>query len=94
LWRHGWRRWPYGPYGHFGYDPFFAHTTVSIVTVATLAIDMFDAETKQPIWHGHATRVVGRDDIHPTDIQRMVDAILAEFPPGSPGLANVPAPLP
>lgn len=85
LWRHGWGRWPY--YGPFGYDPFFAYTTVSIVTEATLAIDMFDAETKQPIWHGHATRVVGRDDIHPTDIQRMVDAILADFPPSLTGVA-------
>lgn len=87
LWRHGWRRWPYGP---FGYDPFFARPMVSIVTEATLAIDMFDANTRQPIWHGHATRVVGRDDIHPTDIQRLVDAILANFPPSPPGLANVP----
>jgi hypothetical protein len=86
LWRHGWRRWPYGP---FAYDPFFARTTVSTVTEATLAIDMFDAATKQPIWHGHTTRVVGPDDIHPADIQRMVDAILADFPPG---LANVPQP--
>jgi hypothetical protein len=86
LWRHGWRRWPYGP---FAYDPFFARTTVSTVTEATLAIDMFDAETKQPIWHGHTTRVVGPDDIRPADIQRMVDAILADFPPA---LANVPQP--
>jgi hypothetical protein len=86
LWRHGWRRWPYGFYGPFGYDPFFAHTTVSTVTEATLAIDMFDAGTKQPIWHGHTTRIVGRNDIHPADIQHMVGVILAEFPPG---LVNV-----
>ena len=91
LWRHGWRRWPYGP---FGYDPFFARTTVSIVTEATLAIDMFDAETKRAIWHGHTTRVVGRDDIHPTDVQHMVDAILADFPPGLAGVAAVAPPQP
>ena len=91
LWRHGWRRPPYGP---FGYDPFFARTTVSTVTEATLAIDMFDARTKQPIWHGHAIRMVGRDEIHPTDIQSMVDAILADFPPSPPGLPNVPSSLP
>jgi hypothetical protein len=90
LWRPGWRRWPYGFYGPFGYDPFFARTTVSTVTEATLAIDMFDAETNQPIWHGHTTQIVGRDDIDPADIQHMVGVILADFPPG---LANVPQSL-
>jgi hypothetical protein len=90
LWRPGWRRWPYGFYGPFGYDPFFARTTVSTVTEATLAIDMFDAETNQPIWHGHTTQIVGRDDIDPADIQDMVGVILADFPPG---LANVPRSL-
>lgn len=82
-WRPGWRHRPFGP---FGYDPFFdpflARPVVRTVTEGTVALDMFDAETKQPIWHGHASSLVARDDIHPADIQRMVDAVLAGFPPG------------
>jgi hypothetical protein len=87
LWRHGWRHRPFGP---FGYDPFFyGRPIVRTVTEGTVAVDMFDPETKQPIWHGHASRVVRRDDIHPADIQRMVDAVLAGFPPAPPRMARL-----
>ncbi len=85
-WRHGYRHRPFGP---FGYDPFFGRTTFRTVTEATVAVDMFDAETKQPIWHGHASRVVARDGIDPADAQRMVSAILADFPPGPPNVARL-----
>lgn len=97
LWRRDWRAWPYGP---FGYDPFFARPIVRTVTEGTLAVNMFDADTKRPIWHGHVTRVVGRNDIRPVDIQRMVDALLAEFPPSptippnTVGVAGILPPLP
>ena len=84
LWRHGWRYRPYGPFGYDPFfDPFFGRTVIRTVTEGTHAIDMFDAKTKRPIWHGHVTRPVARDDIHPADIQRLVDAVLADFPPGS-----------
>jgi hypothetical protein len=95
FWGLGYRHRPFGYYGMFGYDPFFGRTTVRTVTEGTVAVDMFDAGTKQPIWHGHASRVVARDDIHPADIQRMVNAVLADFPPGPPsmgGPAGVPPP--
>ena len=81
-WRPGWRHRPFGPFGYDPFfDPFFARPIVRTVTEGTVAVDMFDAETKQPIWHGHASSVVARDDIHPADIQRMVNAMLANFPP-------------
>ena len=85
-WRRGHRHRPFGP---FGYDPFFGRTTVRTVTEGTVALDMFDAETRQPIWHGHASRVVGRDDIHPADVERMVSAVLADFPPGPPNTVRL-----
>lgn len=91
-WRRGFRHQRFGP---FGYDPFFGRPTVRTVTEGTVAVDMFDAETKQPIWHGHASRLGARDDIHPGDVQRMASAVLADFPPGPPdrrGAADVPLP--
>ena len=47
-----------------------------------LAIDMYDAGSKNPIWHGWASQSVrGGDQANPTKlIDRAVKAILANFP--------------
>lgn len=88
-WRHSWRHRPFGPFAYDPFfDPFFGRPLVRTVTEGTIAIDMFDAETKQPIWHGHASSMVARDDISPADVQGMVDAVLADFPPRGAGEAS------
>ncbi|HET9863351.1 MAG TPA: DUF4136 domain-containing protein [Steroidobacteraceae bacterium] len=49
----------------------------------TLAIDVFDARSNQPVWHGWATkRITDRDVENAAQlIPQAVAAILADFPP-------------
>ena len=48
----------------------------------TLAIIIFDAERRSPVWHGWATKTISTQDRrNPTPvIDKVVAAILAEFP--------------
>ena len=75
-----WYRPWWGPYGGFTY--------VSYYDEGSLVLDVIDAETKEMVWRGIATRVV-RDYRTPDDMQRdindAVGRILEKFPPGSPG---------
>ncbi len=58
---------------------------VYMYTEGILAIDVFDNETRQPVWHGWAKkRITGTDIKDPASaIDAAVAAILAHFPPGS-----------
>jgi len=49
----------------------------------TLAIDIFDQASHQPIWHGHTSkRITESDRANPVPIiNEAVNAILAKFPP-------------
>lgn len=49
----------------------------------TLSIDIFDARTHRPVWHGWARKELTRADIEhsASSIREAVDAILARFPP-------------
>lgn len=74
---------PYGRYGRYGglgarYDRPVAQN----YTEGTLAIDVFDGETRRAVWNGSATKIVSESDERPAQIQEIVDAILADFPPG------------
>ncbi len=52
-------------------------------TEGMLAVDVFDNESRQPVWHGWARkRITGRDIEDPeASIDEAVEAILADFPP-------------
>jgi hypothetical protein len=56
---------------------------VSTYREGTLAIDIFDGRTNQPVWHGWATkRITERDVANAAEqIPIAVAAILARFPP-------------
>jgi hypothetical protein len=56
---------------------------VSTYREGTLAIDVFDGRTNQPVWHGWATkRITERDVANAAEqIPIAVAAILAKFPP-------------
>jgi hypothetical protein len=71
---------PYGSYDPYR-GPYGARTTVTSYTQGTLAIDMFDVQTRRPIWHGRATKIVQDSDDRPEVIQEIVDSVLADFPP-------------
>jgi hypothetical protein len=49
----------------------------------TLAIDVFDAHTHRPVWHGWAKKELSSKDIEqPTEpISKAVSSVLAKFPP-------------
>lgn len=49
----------------------------------TLAIDVFDAHTHRPVWHGWAKKELSSKDIEqPAEpISKAVSAVLAKFPP-------------
>ncbi len=72
---------PYGRYGGVGtrYGPPIATN----YTEGTLAIDIFDSQTRRPVWNGTATKIVNESDDQPDEIQRIVNAVLADFPPGA-----------
>jgi len=78
------------PLGYRGRRPWSARyfgtgADVTTYTEGTLAIDIFDNGSRQPVWHGWARkRITGGDieDPAPT-IDAAVRAILAGFPPDS-----------
>ena len=74
---------PYGPYGRYGaYGGDYRGTTIINYTEGTLAIDVFDSRTQRPVWNGTATKIVDEGDGRPEVIQRIVNSVLADFPPG------------
>jgi hypothetical protein len=75
-WGWGERRWWGGPY--WG-DPVDVHQ----YREGTLSVDVFDAHSHRPVWHGWAKKELSDDDIeHSTGpVQSAVAAVLAKFPP-------------
>lgn len=70
----------YGPYyRHWG--PGFRDVEVRNVTDGTLVIDIYDAATKKPVWHGTATQQINPDKVDPATIDVAVDSVLSRFPP-------------
>lgn len=72
----------YGP-GWWGY-PYWGNTLeVREYREGTLAIDIFDARSHRPVWHGWARKELQRSDLeHSAErIREAVDAVLATFPP-------------
>lgn len=81
----------WGPYGayypgwgrgyRFGWAPVYNQVDVRNVTDGTLAVDIYDAGTKRPVWHGVATQEVGSGPVKQEVLDAAVDALLAKFPP-------------
>ncbi|MCU1386168.1 MAG: hypothetical protein JWL71_4865 [Acidobacteria bacterium] len=70
----GWRRFG----GGFG----GATTYVTDFQVGTLVVDIFDARSKQAVWHGSATDALSDNATSNASITRQaIDKMLASFPP-------------
>jgi len=72
--------WGWHLYGRYYYQTEVVHRTY---TEGTLGIDIFDGKTRQPVWHGWASKTVtsaDRNDPSPA-IQDAVAAIIKRFPP-------------
>ena len=63
--------------------PYYTEVDVSNYTEGTLAIDIFDVESRAPVWHGWAVKTIYTEDRrNPTPvINDAVEAILDDFPP-------------
>ncbi len=80
----GWGGWGWGP-GWWG-GPYWGSTLdVRQVREGTLSIDVFDAHTHRPVWHGWAKKDLSRQDIEQSEepIRAAVQAVLAKFPPNN-----------
>lgn len=79
------------PYGEWGWSPAWwgytywgSQVDVRQYREGTLSVDMFDAHTHRPVWHGWAKKELTTSDIEQSEepIRRAVSALLAKFPPG------------
>lgn len=70
-----------GPYG-WG-QVYYKDVDLRDYTEGRLAVDVFDARLKRPVWHGYATRsLTDRDRGGPEPVvNAAVEAILEDFPP-------------
>ena len=74
-----------GPWGWHLYGRYYYETEVvhRMYTEGTLGVDIFDGKTKQPVWHGWATKTISsadRQDPSPS-IDKAVAGLFAAFPP-------------
>jgi hypothetical protein len=76
AWGWGSMGWWGGPYWGTGLDVRQYHE-------GTLSVDVFDAHTHRPVWHGWAKKELTRSDIENSaePIRKAVAAVLAKFPP-------------
>lgn len=76
---------PYAGIWHWGRPYFGREVDVHVYREGTLAIDVFDGRTHQPVWHGWATKTVTEHDVrHAAEqIPPAVASILENFPPRS-----------
>ncbi len=74
--------WGWHLYGRYYYQTEVVHRTY---TEGTLGIDIFDGKSKEPVWHGWASKsVTSADRNNPSPaIQKAVTAIIKRFPPSN-----------
>ena len=84
-WGHGWGGWGgwgwggYGGYGGWGYP--YSSIDIDQYTERSVAIDIYDARSRRPIWHGVGSDREYRDRIDYVKLDRAVVAALSNFPP-------------
>lgn len=74
---------PYAGVWHWGHRYYGHDVDVEVYREGTLAIDVFDGKTRQPVWHGWASKRVTEQDVrHAAEqIPPAVASILSSFPP-------------
>jgi len=71
----------YGGFRRAGWGFAYNQTQIQTVTDGTLAIDIYDAGTKKPVWFGQATQEVTQTSVDDKMINDAVQSVLARFPP-------------
>jgi len=78
-----------GPYAGFGGPGWWggaywgSGVDLRQIREGTLSIDIFDAHTHRPVWHGWAKKDLSREDMEHSEqpVRDAVSAVLAKFPP-------------
>lgn len=81
----------YGPYRPYypaygrrrlnaGWYPVYRDIEIEEVTEGSLAIDIYDAKTREPVWHGHGSRDIPRSGVTDSLINSVVGEILSTLP--------------
>ncbi len=73
----------YGGAPWWGYPYWGNEVDVRQYREGTLSVDIFDARTHKPVWHGWAKKELTQADIDRSEepIRKAVQAVLARFPP-------------
>jgi Domain of unknown function (DUF4136) len=77
------RGWGWGTRGWWGGPYWGTAVDVRQYREGTLSVDIFDAHSHRPVWHGWAKKELTRSDIDNSTqtIQNAVASVLAKFPP-------------
>ena len=79
---YGWGGWGRGGWGGWGgWGPYYPDVDVYTTTERSIIIDIYDAKTRAPAWHGVVKRESFSDRVDYARLDRAVDAVLAQFPP-------------
>jgi hypothetical protein len=76
----GWGGWGWGGWG-YGWGPYYPNVDIYTTTERSIVIDVYDARTRAPAWHGVVKRESYSDRVDYARLDRAVDAVLAQFPP-------------
>jgi hypothetical protein len=74
--------WGWHLYGRYYYETEIVHR---MYMEGTLGVDVFDGKTKQPVWHGWATKTISNSDRQDpsSSIEKAVTVLFARFPPAT-----------
>jgi hypothetical protein len=75
----GWGGWGDWGWGGWGYP--YSSIDVDQYTERSVVIDIYDARTRRPIWHGVGSDREYRDEVDYAKLDRAIVAALARFPP-------------
>ena len=80
---YGWGGWGWGGLGCCwgGYGWGYPSVDIYTVTERSIVIDVIDAKTRAPAWHGVVKRESYSDRVNYSRLDRAVDRVLAQFPP-------------
>jgi hypothetical protein len=71
-----------GGYGRWGYGGGTGTTSVNTYLVGTLAVDMYDAKTKNLVWRGIATDTLSdKPEKNADKVEKSLEKMFKEYPP-------------
>jgi hypothetical protein len=69
----------WGRPGAWGWSHIYSRTDVRTVTQGSLALDIFDGQSKRPVWHGFAARDLSARGASPELVANAVNGLVQRF---------------